>query len=107
MYVKLTTEEEDQALAVLENSTKVLGVCWNPKRDVLTFIVSGLEELDFTRVGLFRKVAGLYDSLGIAAPLIFMVKIRLLMFGTRVLDWNDVVEKEDEDWWSRWLTICR
>ena len=103
-----TTGEDKQTeysleLTHQEIGTKILGVCWKPTPDILTFIVADVEEVSFTRRGLLSKIMGIFDPLGLASPVTIKAKIGLSELGVRGLDWDTVIPEEDQDWWKRWI----
>ena len=83
-------------------STKVLGVCWKVASDALSFRISNLQDIVFTRTGLASIVARIYDPLGLAAPWIVKAKSKLRETRIRGLDWPDLVPEEDQTWWRSW-----
>jgi hypothetical protein len=54
-------------------------------------------------VCLARKVAGVFDPLGTASPLIVKAKIRLRALGIKGLGWYDEITGDDETWWRSWF----
>jgi hypothetical protein len=52
---------------------------------------------------LASKVAGVFDPLGTALPIIIKAKIRLRALGQSGLQWTDVVGEEDASWWFLWF----
>lgn len=60
-----------------EETEKVLGVHWKARGDTLTFPMSHLDDVEFTRLGLLSKVGSLFDPQGMVAPMIAMAKHKL------------------------------
>jgi hypothetical protein len=56
---------------------KVLGVFWDTDSDTLGFKVAEMPDVKFTRMELASKVAGEFDPLGTASPIIVKAKISL------------------------------
>lgn len=81
----------------------MLGVVWDTSSDSLGFKVSESSDVVLTRVSLVSKVAGVFDPLGTALPLISKAKIRLRALGLKGLDWNDGITGSDETWWRSWF----
>ena len=48
-------------------------------------------------------IAGIFDPLGLAAPLVVKVKIALKRIVVRGLAWDEEIQKEDDQWRRRWL----
>ena len=63
--IDLSGEDEDHM---------VLGLTYNPGDDTLGFRLSGLDDVEYTRVGLVSKVASHFDPQGTAAPLTVKAK---------------------------------
>jgi hypothetical protein len=78
---------------------KVLCVFWDTDSDTLGFKVAEMPDVKFTRMELASRVAGLFDLLGTASPIIVKEKIRLRALGQSGLQWLDVVGEEDASWW--------
>lgn len=88
----------ERAVALGDNETeKVLGIRWTPSRDTLRFTVSGVDEVEYTRVGLTSNVASLFDPQGSAAPLTVKAKIRLRTLCIKVLQCNDPVDGDEKE----------
>ncbi|XP_057376189.1 uncharacterized protein LOC130697275 [Daphnia carinata] len=100
-----TTQKAPQHSLTSNEGEKVLGVFWNTTSDTLGFPVKGLEDIQYTRVGLISKVASVFDPLGTASPLIVKAKIRLRELGIKGLDWTDSVDEEDKIWWQSWFQM--
>ncbi len=49
------------------------------------------------------KVAGVFDPLGTASPLIVKAKIRLRALYLKGLEWSDLITGDDEIWWRSWF----
>ncbi|KZS18189.1 Uncharacterized protein APZ42_015704 [Daphnia magna] len=82
---------------------KVLGVFWDIHSDTLGFKVAETPDVKFTKMELASRVAGVFDPLGTASPIIVKAKIRLRMLGQSGLQWTDVVGEEDTSWWLLWF----
>ena len=65
--------------------------------DNLTFNVRGSEEVNFTLVGILRKVAEHFDPLGLAAPMTVKAKIRMQQDRIKYSKWNDELTGENRD----------
>ena len=90
---------EDRAKMVnLEESylptIKTLGVLWIAKEDVFSFKVEPLDEhFNFTKRNFLRKIATIFDPLGLLSPFIVRAKIILQEIWSLGVDWD---EKLDE-----------
>ncbi|XP_045034629.1 uncharacterized protein LOC116930576 [Daphnia magna] len=82
---------------------KVLGVFWDIHSDTLGFKVAETPDVKFTKMELASRVAGVFDPLGTASPIIVKAKIRLRILGQSGLQWTDVVGEEDTSWWLLWF----
>lgn len=86
-----------------ESTENVLGIIWDTNFDTLGFRVAGSSDAVLTRVSLVSKVAGVFDPLGTASPLVVKAKIRLRALGLKGLDWSDEITGDDEIWWRSWF----
>ncbi|XP_032781189.2 uncharacterized protein LOC116919325 [Daphnia magna] len=82
---------------------KVLGVFWDTRSDTLSFKVAKETGAEFTRMDLVSKVAGVFDPLGTASPIIVKAKIRLRELGQKGLKWADTLQGDDRRWWIQWF----
>jgi hypothetical protein len=82
---------------------KVLGVFWETNSDTLGFKVTNKAHVELLLMDLVSRVAGVFDPLGTASPIIVKAKIRLRLLGQRGLKWTDAVEGEDRIWWDQWF----
>ena len=94
-------------LSTDNDSTKVLGAVWSTSTDTLGFRINNPTEEQYTRLSLTSKVAGDFDPLGLAAPVIIKAKVRLRELGVKGLKWADLVEGPDRAWWESWFQIMK
>ena len=100
---------ESRDLGADENEM-VVEMSWKPTKDVLGFradSVDGSDSVDYTRVGLVSKTAGIFDPIGLAAPVTVKAKIRLRELGFRGLKWSDAVVNDEFEWWKSWVASLR
>ena len=82
---------------------KILGVCWKPFTDTLTFRTITTEDTIYTRRGLLKKIATIFEPLGFAAPLTIRAKIKLKLLNTRGTGWDEKIPSAEEEWWKKWF----
>ena len=82
----------------------VLGITCKPLRDVLGFRVEGLANVVYTRVDIVRKVASIFDPLGIAAPIVVKAKIRLRCLVLKGLGCSDPIDDQEREWSAQLFT---
>lgn len=86
---------------------KVLGVHWNPVRDIITFKINfDAKTVPKTKRNLVAEIATIYDPLGLIAPIVVKAKILLqrvwtLSTKTKKYDWDDELPKEYIDEWLK------
>jgi hypothetical protein len=68
------------------------------REDTLRFRVDHLAEEENTRVSLTSKVAGVFDPLGLAAPLIVKAKVRFRELGVKGLKVSDPADGNRNRW---------
>ncbi|XP_059083353.1 uncharacterized protein LOC131880688 [Tigriopus californicus] len=84
-----------------DQCTRVLGLHWRTTWDDLSFFATS-HELVRTRRGLLSRLAGLYDPLGLIAPITVAGKIMMKHLVIRGLDWDDPVDQKSMEWWIQW-----
>ena len=98
---------EISSLSADSESTKVLGAVWNTTSDALGFRINRPADEEYTRLSLTSHVAGIFDPLGLAAPIIIKAKVRLRDLVVKGLKWSDPVEGADRAWWESWFQIVQ
>ena len=89
-----------------ECGSKVLGVTWDEKSDMLSFSPDSLPEPPecWTRRALLKQVSSLFDPLGLVAPLILPGKIYLQQSWKEGGDWDDPLSeslaRKVSAWWG-------
>jgi Pao retrotransposon peptidase. len=91
----------DVNLAQGHEEIKVLGLEWSPKRDCLAFTPTDASLIP-TRRGLLSRLSGLFDPLGLCAPMIVGGKIKMKGLVLRAIEWDDPLDGETLDWWKAW-----
>ena len=100
------TKAEEVGTALADDAeAKILGVCWKPTSDILTFRIATDDQLKFTRRGLLSLVAGIFDPLGLASPLVVKAKVSLKAVVIKGLGWDTEVTPEEKNWWSTWKKL--
>ena len=90
---------------------RALGVLWDISADAFTFKVS-LGKRPFTRRGVFSILNSLYDSLGLAAPVIVRGKLllRSMMANLSNLQpesWDEPLPEEQRPAWEAWYNALQ
>ena len=93
--------KEQVNLGQSDTETKVLRVCWKPVTDKPTSIITK-PEVTFTKRG-FSLIAGVFNPLGLSAPLVMKAKIRLKLVGIQNRGWDTEQEEEDQTCWKLWI----
>ena len=87
--------EDQEVLLTEEDTEKILGVCWKPFTDTLAFRTITTDDTIYTRRGLLKKIATIFDPLGFAAPLTIRAKIKLKLLNTRGIGWDKKRRKKN------------
>ncbi|KAF8777068.1 hypothetical protein HNY73_013993 [Argiope bruennichi] len=86
---------------------KVLGLHWNPDKDVLSLevksLVDSLGELDNTKRCVIQTAARIFDAARLIAPFVVRIKCLLQDIWKRGMDWDDDLP---EDLRLKWVTRC-
>jgi Pao retrotransposon peptidase. len=90
---------KNKALLEKASENKVLGMKWNTREDTLVFevAVENIERL--TRRSVLSRLAGLYDPLGLLAPIVVAGKIKMKELVVRGQDWDDDIPSVQSNWW--------
>ncbi|XP_070854683.1 uncharacterized protein [Drosophila suzukii] len=78
----------------MESPVKVLGIQWNPGRDVM-FVKPTEFDLSIvpTKRELLSQLSKIYDPLGIAAPTTVLLKLIFQESWTAVIHWDELIRK--------------
>ncbi|KAF8792540.1 hypothetical protein HNY73_004124 [Argiope bruennichi] len=86
---------------------KVLGLNWNPDKNVLSLEVKGLVDslggLDNTKRCVLQTAARIFDPVGLIAPFVVRIKCLLQEIWGRGMDWDHDLP---EDLRLKWITWC-
>jgi len=85
---------------------RVLGICWNTEKGLLTFKIS-LRERVCTRRGVLSTMSSIFDPIGMVVPFVLVAK-RILQSETRLKkDWDEVLVEANRELWMKWLrSVC-
>ena len=92
-----------QQLGVKEGKTKMLGLPWNKREDLIATTFPE-EPVDVTKKGILRFLAAVYDPLGIASPTMLMGKLLYREVCESRLPWD---EKVSDRVGQEWLKFVR
>ncbi|XP_026322792.1 uncharacterized protein LOC113232330 [Hyposmocoma kahamanoa] len=97
------------------DSTKVLGMVWQPEEDTLSFninthktpaeVYNGARTP--TKREALRTTMSIFDPLGIATPVTIQAKRIIQDTWRSGIDWDTPLEAPEADAWSRWLEDVR
>ncbi|TRY71931.1 hypothetical protein TCAL_14857 [Tigriopus californicus] len=94
-------QNPSQVMDLTSKEGQVLGLTWNLREDSLGFALKNfkVEDIVFTRRGLLRKLAGVFDPIGLAAP--FIVKGKIMMQGLSKMakEWDEKLDSKDVEVW--------
>jgi len=83
---------------------KVLGVQWNAEMDMFTFKLNPPQDIAYTKQGLLKKLATLFDPLQMLAPFTIRAKITMQETWLLGLEWDDefpVELKKCQEWFCQ------
>ncbi|GBM08391.1 hypothetical protein AVEN_108385-1 [Araneus ventricosus] len=83
---------------------EVVGLNWNPEKDVLSLEVKGLvdnlKSLDNSKRCVLHTAARIFDPVGLMTPFVVQIKCLLLEIWERGMDWDDDLP---EYLWRKWI----
>ncbi|XP_044779744.1 uncharacterized protein LOC123327397 [Drosophila simulans] len=86
-----------------DSPVKVLGIQWNPGKDVLYLNLKGCDAtISPTKRELLSQLSRIYDPLGLVAPVTVLLKLIFQESWTSVLQWDDPIP---ESLRTRWRAL--
>lgn len=85
-------------------STKTLGIDWQPSKHTSSFKVSFNDQLTFTKEDVLSVIAKLYDLIDFLEPVISTAKIFLLKLWTCNLNTDDQLPEPLAKMWSNFVS---
>ena len=107
--VVATTPEADRATKISlgddkDPVIKALGLSWESKEDVLSISTADVPpNLSLTKRNVLKRIAAVFDPLGLVSPFVVVAKILLQELWTRGYDWDDEILDEIGDRILRWF----
>ena len=87
-----------QQLGVKEGESKMLGLLWNKREDLIA-VVFPEEPVETTKRGILRFLAAVYDPLGIASPTMLVGKLLYREICESRLPWDEKVsDRLGQEW---------
>ena len=74
--------------------TKTLEIAWNSQTDEFKISTSEAPQPQLTKRNILRKMATIFDPLGLVSPFIVVAKILLQELWTRGYGWDDKIADE-------------
>ncbi|XP_061176110.1 uncharacterized protein LOC133185066 [Saccostrea echinata] len=96
---EVTGIELDLSEAPLQRS---LGVSWDISKDSFTFQVTSTHR-PFTKRGVLATINGLYDPIGIVAPVTIRGKLIMQDVMSSVTDWDEPIPHAFQAKWHNWV----
>lgn len=99
--ISRTDSIEKNLILDLDNGpTKVLGLMWNPKTDVLQYKVIPYEDgVKINKRKILSDIASIYDPLGLIGPIITQAKLFLRVLFCEKYEWDESLPEELENEW--------
>ena len=107
--VVATIPEADRATKISlgddkDPAIKALGLSWESKEDVLSISTADVPpNLSLTKRNVLKRIAAVFDPLGLVSPFVVIAKILLQELWTRGYDWDDEILDEIGDRILRWF----
>lgn len=85
-----------------EEVTKVLGLYWKPKQDILTYSVRTQAQLTINERQIQSDVSRLFDPLGLLAPIVVRFKIMFQILWLQNLSWDETLPPNLAETWAQY-----
>ena len=85
-----------------QSKEKVLGMTWDAHADQIRFFPV-LENVSWTKRGVLRQLARIFDPMGLLAAFLVRGKILMQELWRRGRDWDDPLQPDVKASWSTWF----
>ena len=93
-----------ESLGTKTGEAKILGLKWNKLKDTLAVDFTSCKATqEYTKRGILRAMAKVYDPLGLVSPVMLEAKHLYRIVCEKNLPWDAHLEKEMEFIWHQWL----
>ncbi|XP_055836609.1 uncharacterized protein LOC129905206 [Episyrphus balteatus] len=100
-HLELYNAESPEKSIKFNDSTKTLGICWQPKEDNFSFnLDSSFHDLRATKRNILSVSSRLFDPLGLLCPIITKAKILLQELWIAKLDWDESIPLRLDTCWQ-------
>ena len=80
---------------------KALGICWDPKSDILSFIINPIERIKVNKRNVLSQIAKIYDPIGWIAPVVLKAKIFMKGLWLININWDEDLPSDYADEWIK------
>lgn len=98
---------EKLAVGTRSQGTRILGVSWNKTEDKFSIDLmkplAAVSEGPVTKRKILSAINGVFDPLGIAAPVVITGKILYSQACLRKLKWDEAVPDDIQKPWNKWM----
>ena len=84
-------------------TVKTLGVSWDAKRDIFTFLCQPPEIPTITKRSVLRGLAKIFDPRGLISPFVIRAKVMLQDAWLLGINWDDPLPNEQAVRWQEWF----
>ena len=81
---------------------KALGCAWSPSCDTLSIHVKDVDVAS-TKRGVLKKIAMIFDPLGLISPFVLRIKVLVQKLWALKLDWDEQIPDAELSEWEIWL----
>ena len=107
VMAEIPTEDQAAQLNIADNKGPVvntLGLSWDSRGDVLKIPVPTVaSDLPMTKRNVSKKIAAVFDPLGLISPFIMVAKIILQELWSRGYDWDETILDEIANHIAAWF----
>ena len=88
------------------SDTKLLGINWNKRRDTYAVDVSSEVPTKVTQRAMLKKLASIYDPLGLLSPTLVDGKHLYQLAVDEKKGWDGEITEELKSKWVKWVCNC-
>lgn len=100
---QMSLDFDNLDMSTCSNFIKVLGLQWDPSRDVFSYSCTPIES-KCTKRNILSQIARIYDPCGYISPVVLLAKYLMQQLWALQIDWDEKPPDQIIDLWKRFQT---